>query len=697
MERPQLQRLARACGILPAYSAPGSRKAVATSDDTAVALLQALDVDGSNEETARRELRRIAAKQRAELIDPTVVAPLRSAAARSVGVRLPRRAEPVEWQLTLIGEDGERFRRSGRARAGGGLRLLLPRATEPGYHRLELLVSAGGEERSAVQSRILTPSSCLPPREKTGRRQATGVIANLYTVRSERNWGFGDITDLAELTRWAGAQGAAFVGINPLHAIRARGSDISPYSPISRLYRSYLYIDIEAVPEAAVVPSPARAAIARLQRGAQIDYPQIAAIKLEALRSMHRLFGSLSPRSSRVRDFHRYCREQGQALLDFATYCAIEEVLSKRRRAGVVSNDWHTWPAELREPRSPAVERFRRQHREQVELHRYVQYELDRQLSRCAAGAATAGLSLGVYQDLAIGSAGNGSDVWSHQRLFAAGVSVGAPPDAYSTQGQDWGFPPLDPRALQRDGYRYWTRLLRNAFAHSGALRIDHILGLFRQYWIPRGKPATEGAYVRFPSAELLAILALESQRAGGVVVGEDLGTVPPGVPETLAKWGVLSSRVLYFEQTKRGEFRAAAKYPANALVTANTHDLPPIAGWVEGLDLELRARAGAVASEAELRRLRKQRAREVAALTRRLVAEKLLRRDVRPTVDELIDAVERFLRRTPARMIGISLDDLAGEKEPVNIPSVPPERHPSWSRRMSKTLKAVRPPRGRV
>jgi 4-alpha-glucanotransferase len=324
-----------------------------------------------------------------------------------------------------------------------------------------------------------------------------------------------------------------------------------------------------------------------------------------------------------------------------------------------------------------------------VDRHCWIQFELDRQLAAAAREARDGRLPLGLYTDLAVGSAPDGADPWLFPRLFVEGAHAGAPPDDYSSSGQDWGFQPLDPHRLRADGYRYWVRLLRAGFAHARALRIDHALGLFRLYWIPAGRPGSEGAYVRYPTSDLLGILALESQRHRAVVVAEDLGTIPREVPGTLASWGVLSSKVLYFER-EDGGFRPSSAYSSRALVTANTHDLPPLAGFFADRDLALRQEVGQMSAD-EVGEARARRDRERAALLWRLREEGCLPPgEGVPSAPELCAAVNAFLCRTPSPLVGISLDDVAGELDPVNLPGVPVERWPSWSRRMRLALEEL-------
>jgi 4-alpha-glucanotransferase len=572
------------------------------------------------------------------------------------------------------------------APAGGGA----PRETRDRTRRL-LLAALGAQEpaRPAPAARV----RCASPRERLGRARGFGIWLNLYSLRGRGGLGVGTLSDLAEAVRLAGAAGAAFVGVSPLHALRNRGAEVSPYQPLSRLFRNPLYLDVEAVPEWRDAPAARRALEtgagarerAALRASPRVAYERVARLQRRALEAMHAGFrarhaGRDTPRG---RAFARFVRAGGEALRDFACFCAIEDRLAARGGA----RDWRAWPAELRSPRSAAVARFRARHAAAVDYHLFVQFELDCQLAAVAAAGRRAGLAVGLYLDLALGSVASGFDGWAFPDLFVPGVSLGAPPDAYARVGQDWDVPPLHPRRVVADGGSFWRALLRANLAHAGALRIDHAMGLLRQWWIPRGEPAARGAYVRFPAAELLSALARESRRAGALVVGEDLGTVPRGLASLLARFGVLSSRVLLFERDARGAFRRARGYSRRAVATANTHDLATLSAWWEGDDLALRARLGLL-RERDMPRVQREREAERRALVRRLCAEGDLRRGAgAPGFAELRAAVHAFLCHTPCPLVGLSLDDLAGEREPVNVPGVPLDRHPSWTRRMQRSL----------
>lgn len=599
-----------------------------------------------------------------------------------------RHPEPVRFDLRVTDADGRFALRAGRASLRRGqLAIPLPRLGL-GAHQVELRLADGGGARELAQTLWVVPRRCPAPGERLGARRVFGVWVNLYAVRGARGLGFGHAGDLLALLAFTAEAGGDFVGVNPLHALRNRGAEISPYAPLTRLFRNPLYLDVEALPEL----RSSGAARARLVRRAQtlrelrsarrIDYERSARLLAELALPLHDAFRAhASP--ARRRAFAAYRAAEGEALRDFASFLALEERLAARG----VPRDWRRWPARYRDPRGAAVAAFRARHARAVERHAFVQFALDAQLAGAARAARRRGLALGLYTDLAIGSAPSGFDAWGFPELFVPGVEVGAPPDAYNAAGQAWGFPPLDPARLSDGGFGFLARLLRANLRHAGALRIDHVLGFFRQWWVPPGARPAEGAYLRFPARTLLGLVALEARRAGALVIGEDLGTVPPEVPAALARHGVLSSRVLLFERERGGAFRPARRYSRRALVTANTHDLPPLAGWFAGRDLALRRALGLLDPRAHARAQR-ERERDAAALLRRLRRDGHLPRGVRePGPAERLAAVNRFLCATPAPLVGIALDDLAFETEPVNVPGVALDRHPSWTRRLATPL----------
>ena len=683
-----IRRLADAVGIIPSYLDQTGTEWRETSNESRVALLAAMGIDASTEAAADAALRAMRLAERRELIAPVrVVEQTDDSGVRHVETRLasPPNAA-ARWTLDLTLESGEQRTGTGEWPAGRFATLPIPWPDYPslGYHQLRLTVDTGKRKTSAVQGLIVVPSRCVLPRQRL-----FGLVANLYTVRSERDWGVGDLSDLRQLMEWIGSLGGAFVGVNPLHAIANSGEGISPYSPVSRIFRNPIYIDIEAIPELHDAPHVAarlshpelEAELEALRENRQVQYEPVMAIKMPVLEELHRVFAHAG--NERAKAYDEYVRVNDPELTQFATFVAI----AQSRRAW----DWRQWPADLQDSASEAVRQFQREHAERIDLHRWIQFELDRQLGEVASAARRAKMPIGLYQDLAIGTSFAGADAWSMPQLFVQGASIGAPPDPYAPTGQYWGLPPIDPRALRRDRYRYFIRLVQSGFRHGGALRIDHVMGLFRLFWIPEGKTGREGAFVQSPAADLLGILALESVRHDALVVGEDLGTVPEEVPPALEKWGVLSSKVLYFERDESGGFRAADRYPALALATANTHDMATLAGFWCGNDIEKRAQVGLIETAEAKAAVRVERERDKEALVRRLASEGLLDAGRPPNDLALRRAVHEFLCKTPSALVGIALDDLAGELDAVNVAGVGPDKHSSWTRKMSMTLEELR------
>lgn len=696
-----LHELAEYMGIIPKYvdQTGGIR---VTSDETRRALLSAFGVDASTDAAARDSLAQLHALDRLELIPRVRVVEHGHASSRTMPVRPPSsRSTSGPWRLELETENGERYVTEGPWRGGAPFELSLPVRVPLGYHRLRLALSAGGHEWTNEQTLIVVPPRCVVPSELIGDRKTFGVIANLYTIRSATNWGIGDLSDLGALAEWAGGAGADFVGVNPLHALLNRGSSVSPYSPVSRLFKNPIYIDIARVPELEYAPELRErteapelvAEINALREYPDVRYEQVMAAKGLALAALHRVFVERVRNSgdARARAYASYVLRHEPALTRFATWMTIAEVQASERRENGNAGDWRLWPAELRSPESAAVSAFASEHEQRVDFHRWLQFEVDRQMADAAARARDAGMRIGLYQDLAIGTSAAGADAWANPDLFVRGVSIGAPPDPYAESGQNWGSPPINPRALKQDSYRYFVDVLRSGFRHAGALRIDHILGFFRLFWIAEGMSGADGAYVRYPSADLLGIVALESARHSALVVGEDLGTVPKEVPRALEKWGILSSKVFFFERDRRGGFKAAKTYPELALATADTHDMATLTGFWQGRDIELRAEVGLLDGDEAIERARDARDAQRDALLKRLKQEKLLPSARMPAAPaEFRAAMHAFLCRTPSRLVGLALDDLAGEVEQVNVPGIGPERFACWTRKMREPLETL-------
>jgi 4-alpha-glucanotransferase len=689
-----IERLAEHLGVLPSYIDQDGRTRV-TSDGTRGAILAAMGFPVSSEQVAEERLNALLDESRKRLLEPVVVHE-RGAVHPRIRTHAPRRGGALRWRIEIRSERGRVATREGLHDSAGPLEIETP-DLGIGYYDVGLTLTGSQGELTANQTLIVVPPRCIAPSDLLGDRAAFGVFANLYTLRGNENWGIGDTGDLSALVNWVGGIGGSFVGLNPLHALLNRGRDISPYGPTSRVWRNPIYIDVERVPEfrespalAARIRSPEiAAALGALRESDHVQYEQVWATKSLALDALHEAFLQRSEReatSTRIAAYNKFVASAGPALDGYATWMAIAES----------RHEWSSqlWPAELQDSASAQVNQFAGERAKRVDFHKWLQFELDQQLGEIAAEARATGMEIGLYQDLAVGSSGTGADAWTHRRLFLDGISIGAPPDAYSDFGQNWGLPPLNPWALREDRYRYFMQLLRGGFRHAGALRIDHVMGLFRLFWIPHGATGREGAYVRYPSNDLLGILALESHRHRAIVVGEDLGIVPENVRPAMEKWGILSSKVLYFEREAGGKFRRQSSYPKSSLGSANTHDMPTIAGFWTGRDVELRAALGLV-DDARAVDAAAEREVEKQALIDRLREDGALplRESVATDasgVPAIKRAVHEFLCASPASLVGLSLDDLGGETEPVNVPGVGTDRFPCWSRKMRRSIHEI-------
>ncbi len=470
---------------------------------------------------------------------------------------------------------------------------LLPPKLPLGYYNLQVQVKAAGFQKQGQMLLIIAPDRMHIP-EALHHERIWGITLPLYAIRSSQNWGIGDCGDLRQLLTLENQLTADVIGLNPLHhlGVRLEGG-ISPYYPTSRCYSSPLYLDINSIPEFSdsqeVQEFLARPEISKkisaLRENNYVDYPEVARLKFSVLAQMLESFAERhglpgSPKTDRGREFAAYVQQEGEELRKFATFLTLSEYWHTQGRQ---YHDWQQWPAEYREPGGAAVAEFAQDHERQLLCHMYAQWLLAGQLRETQAEARNRKMVLGLYLDLAVGVNPGGFDTWANQDLFALSVNIGAPPDDFSPLGQNWGLAPLQPQQLQNQGYRYFIHVLRQNSPVGGALRIDHVMGLFRLFWIPRGASPAQGAYVRYPAEDMLKIMALESYQRQALVIGEDLGTVPPYIREQLAEYRVLSTRLFYFERQEDGAFNEAAQYPEWAMASITTHDLPTPAGLLAG------------------------------------------------------------------------------------------------------------------
>ncbi len=543
------------------------------------------------------------------------------------------------------------------------LRGALDATSTPGYYDLEI----GTETTRAI---VAPRHAYVAPGLDASR--VWGPSAQLYALRSSRNWGIGDFGDLEALVALAARNGASLVGLNPLHQLHLTNpSAASPYAPLSRRFLNALYIDVaSAAREFGVTVDDS--ASGDLRATPRVDYPGVAQAKLAALA---RIFDAIDF----VRERDAYVKREPHVQAA-AVYETMMEELSK---GDASIRSWLQWPAELRDCNSEAVQAFARAHERRIGFYIFLQWLADRQLARAAHGAST--MAIGLYRDLAVGVDLASVDVWSDPHAYAFGLSVGAPPDPLNSAGQNWGLPPLDPRVLVERAYEPFIALLRANMRHAGALRIDHVMGLKRLFCIPRELPAGGGAYVNYDFDAMLGIVALESHLQRCMVIGEDLGTVPDGFRERLAAERIYSCRVLLFERDGE-QFRSPHQYPPDSVASTGTHDLPTLAGFWTGADIAMRERLGWIDVDRE-REERDERARLRRALLDALREAHCIG-DEEPDLPELLRAVYRFLARTDSRVVLVQLEDLLAQREQVNVPGTTSEE-PNWMRKLAQPIDA--------
>jgi 4-alpha-glucanotransferase len=548
---------------------------------------------------------------------------------RRVIVAHAGRAHVLGAEAELVLEDGTALR----------IDRSVPPDLPTGYHRLRYLSD------DAEGTLIICPGACFLPEAL----RHWGWSAQLYSVRSSKSWGIGDLVDLGNLGRWAARDlGAGILLINPLSAaLPTLPQQTSPYFPSSRQHRNLLYLRIEELPGSAALPQLEQLAIAgkRLNGTRRIDRDAVFRLKKDALEKLWVNFAG-------DERFDVFCREQGESLNQFAIFCALAE----EHNSG-----WHSWPTQFRDSKSAGVAPWAAEHVNRIQFYSWIQWLIDEQLARAAR-------EISLMQDLPIGVDPDGAEAWIWQDIFAEDFAVGSPPDKYNTQGQNWGFPPFIPWKLRAAGYAPFIQTVRGVLRHAGGLRIDHVMGLFRLFWIPKHADPNAGAYVRYPANDLLAILALESARAGAYIVGEDLGTVEEGARQQLAASGVLSYRLLYFEKA------CPAEYPRPALAAVTTHDLPTIAGLWTGEDLRTQRELGLKPNE--------QGTKEIHEWLKSLTG---LADETRIT--EVIRRLYELLAQAPSMVLTVTLEDLLQVVERPNMPGAP--QH-SWSLALPKTLEEI-------
>ena len=576
-------------------------------------------------------------------------------------------------------------------------RLELPIELPPGYHELKAVLAAGAAPAPDRCLLIVSPARCFEPAPIAAGRRLWGIAVQLYTLRSRDNWGIGDFDDLKSLIRWVAAHGAGFVGLNPLHALAPADPDrSSPYSASSRHFLNVLYIAVPSVPDfqecAAARERLADAKVAQRLRDLRgrelVDYRGVADLKFEILALLYGDFRvrHLSAGTLRGRNFRDFVAAGGESLQMHARFDALDRYF---RATCATASGWLSWPEEFRDVRGSAAARFAAEHPEEVEFYAYLQWLAHEQL--CAAQVLTRelGMPIGLYGDYAVGANPSGSETWVDRSSYCMGAEIGAPPDPLALKGQGWGIPPQDPYVMQAERLQGFVRLIRNNMRYYGALRLDHVMALFRLWWVARGFSPTEGAYVHYPLQQLLTVLALESASNSCLVVGEDLGVVPDEMRRAMPDCGLYHYKVLLFERLE-GRFRRPDEYVRHALATVTTHDMPTLRSYWEGRDIELRRRLNlypSAAIEDEVIREREHdRELLLAALQEQGLKPAQPATPLDPFTSGLAHALHLYLARSATVLVALQIEDLLGEILPVNVPGTDRE-YPNWQRKVSMDL----------
>lgn len=699
LQQQTLFNVAGLAGIAPNYiSMRGEETDV--SRETIAYILSQLGYDTSSEEALIQSADK---KHKVDILDSVQVVYQEQPIEIELNLGVSARESEFEWQL--LTECGQRFSgylqsqvvRDQRA-DGGPLVFSIPVELPLGYHQLSVLRKRRKTPYQATL--IVAPTRCYQTPVCQQGKKLWGPSVQLYTLRTEHNWGMGDFGDLKQLVTEMASRGANFIGLNPIHALfPANPEGASPYSPSSRRWLNVLYLDVSSIPEFALCRE-AQQTVGSAEFQKQLDearathwvnYALVSQLKMQILPLLYAEFKQrhIDVQSQRGQDFSQFVEQGGEELLAQATFDALHTQLHQ--------HDDHVWgwqvfPESVRQFRSNGVTSFIDNEKERVNFHLYLQWLCDTQLNEVQALAEEKGMTLGLYRDLAVGVADSGAEVWADQGNLLTGLSIGAPPDQLGPLGQNWGLPPLNPQAMRAKGYQPFAELIRANMKHCGALRIDHVMGLLRLWWIPKGKSPQDGAYIYFPVKELIAILALESQRNQCSVIGEDLGTVPPEIVALLADAGIYSYKVFFFETAEDGGYVSPKHYPAQAMATLCTHDMPTLRGFWHCDDLKMGADIGLYPNENQLKALFDERLASKQAILESVAWHGYLPEGVGrdaslvPMDSHLSEGLHLHLAAGESTLMSLQLEDLLEMDKPVNIPGTVDE-YPNWRRKLSTTL----------
>jgi len=696
-----IEQLAQLVGFHQSYT-DSFGKQVFAKDEARHALLKAMGYDLSSDDVLEPQIKLLNEQAWRNMLPATHIAKCEEHEHLLVISLKTTSNDTLDWSITTeTGEilceqvalnnlrkvdettlDGEHFAK---------YQLALPGLAQ-GYHQLSI---AYGEQTASCHL-IFAPKTCFSPQEASVKKM-WGYAAQLYSLRSENNWGMGDFGDLLGLVEKSAKQGVSAIGLNPLHPLYPNNpAHRSPYSPTSRCFLNVMYIDVTKVPnyescQAAQLRFSSeefQAKLAFAKDTELIDYPAVADVKYQILELLFKDF-NYSADKALLTEFNDFKAGQGEDLLALTTFDALYEHF---RAEDENVYGWKMWPLAYQEPTSDEVKAFQKSQAVRINYFAFLQWQAHRQLTEVAETAKEQGMPVGLYLDLAVGCDGSGVDVWCDKDVYVSGAAVGAPPDAMNTLGQDWGLTPINPVALKQQGYLPLVKALRSNMQYAGALRIDHILGLMRQYWVAPGMKADEGVFITFPLENILRIVALESRREECVVIGEDLGTVPDGFGEIMAAAGLLSYKVLFFERWDSGFFKRPELYPAQSMVTVSTHDLPTLTGWWTGRDLEWRQKLDLYPNEEMGQQERNARIADrdllISALDDLNVIDMAKTPEQAPAKmnTELSVAVQKYMAQAPSHIQLIPLEDALEIVEQVNIPGTI-EQHPNWRQKLPVSL----------
>ena len=703
-----IQQLAEKVGFHSSYTNSFGERVFAT-DESRKALLSAMGFDVANESAIEANILRLTNQPWFELMpDTQIIKSEESIYKLAISYSSEFESNKLDWNIAFE-EGGELTGKcnlkeltfeseidiSGKKYIRRWLEL--PKMPE-GYHRIKaslLEPNKNIENHKGECFLIVAPKTCYGPKDAADYKM-WGLAAQLYSLKSNNSWGLGDFGDLKKLVGDAANKGSSCIGLNPLHPLfPGNPAHRSPYSPTSRNFLNTIYIDVENIPnfeeceqaKQKVKSDEFQQHIQKVNESKLIDYQYSAWLKYQILEILYQHFFErhIEKNTSLAKDYFQFVGNSGNSLKTLATFDALYEHF---RQKDPNKFGWVDWPKEYQSPHSNEVIEFQKTHAKRIGYFQFIQWIADRQLTEVEEYAKEQGMPIGLYLDLAVGTDGSGADVWAERDIYVAGGSVGAPPDATNLLGQDWGLTPINPLALKKKGFKPFVKALRGNMKHAGALRIDHVLGYMRQYWVAPGKKANEGIYISFPFEDMLRIIALESRRAKCIVIGEDLGTTPEGFGEIMTAAGLLSYRVLFFERWENGLFKRPENYPEQSMVTVSTHDLPTLAGWWIGNDLVWRDKLDLYPSEEMGQKDRNDRVGDreklIAALVDMQVIDetKIPQKTPAQMNHELAIAVQEFLAKAASRIQLIPLEDALGIFEQVNIPGTIDE-HPNWLQRL--------------